>query len=164
MPSAVSSAGQDADLLRADREPAAVALEHVRDADEAGDELGQRALVDLGGRADLLDPAVVEDGDPVAHRERLVLVVRHVDERDADVLLDLLELDLHLLAQLQVERAERLVEQQHARAVHDRAGERDALALAAGELVRPAPADVVQAHHLERLLRAAAALGRGRPS
>ena len=48
--------------------------------------------------------------------------------------LDALELDLHLLAQLEVERAERLVEQQHPRAVDDRAGERDALALAAGEL------------------------------
>ena len=51
------AAGQDPDLLGPDREAAAVALEHVRDADEAGDELGQRALVDLGGRADLLDPA-----------------------------------------------------------------------------------------------------------
>ena len=93
-------------------------------------------LVDLGGRADLLDPPVVEHGQAVAHRQRLLLVVRHVDERDADLLLDPLELDLHLLAQLEVERAERLVEQQHLRAVDDRAGERDALALAAGELRR----------------------------
>ena len=119
---------------------APVALEHVRDADEAGDELGRRALVDLGGRADLLDPAVVEDREAVAHRERLLLVVRHVDERDADLALDALELDLHLLAQLEVERAERLVEQQQPRAVDDRARERDALALAAGELGRLARA------------------------
>ena len=48
----------------------------------------------------------------------------------------LLELDLHLLAELEVERAERLVEQQHLRPVDDRARERDALALAAGELAR----------------------------
>jgi hypothetical protein len=40
--------------------------------------------------------------------------VRDVDEGEADVLLDPLQLDLHLLAQLQVERAERLVEEQHA--------------------------------------------------
>ena len=52
----------------------------------------------------------------VRHRQRLLLVVRHVDERDADVLLDALELDLELLAQLEVERAQRLVEQQHRRA------------------------------------------------
>ena len=73
-------------------------------------------LVHLGRRADLLDPALVEDGDPVAHRERLLLVVRDVDERHPELLLDLLQLDLHLLAQLQVERAERLVEQERPRA------------------------------------------------
>ena len=35
------------------------------------------------GRAELLDPPGVHDRDPVAHRERLLLVVGHVDERDA---------------------------------------------------------------------------------
>jgi hypothetical protein len=58
---------------------------------------------------------VAEDGQAVAHRERLLLVVRDVDEGQPDLLLDLLELDLHRLAQLQVERAERLVEQQDLR-------------------------------------------------
>ena len=41
-------------------------------------------------------------------------------------------------ADLRVERAERLVEQQHPRLDRQRAGERHALALAAGELVRVA--------------------------
>ena len=59
-----------------------------------------------------------------------------VEEGDPDLALDLLQLDLHLLAQLQVERAERLVEQQHRRAVDERAGERHALHLAARELAR----------------------------
>ena len=73
-------------------------------------------LVDVLGRAALLDDAVVHDRDPVGHRERLLLVVGDVEERDPDLALDRLQLDLHLLAQLQVERAERLVEQQHRRA------------------------------------------------
>jgi hypothetical protein len=47
------------DLLRPDREPRAVALEQVGDADEAGDELGRRALVELDRGADLLDPSWV---------------------------------------------------------------------------------------------------------
>jgi hypothetical protein len=42
----------------------------------------------------------------------------------------------NLLAQLQVERAERLVEEQHRGVVDERAGQRDALLLAAGELAR----------------------------
>ena len=58
----------------------------------------------------------------------------HVDERDPDLALDPLQLDLQALAQLQVERAERLVEQQHRGPVDERAGERDALLLAAREL------------------------------
>ena len=66
-------------------------------------------------------------------------------------LLDLLELDLHLLAQLQVERAERLVEQQHARPVDERPGERDALPLAAGQLGRLPLLVALEADHAERV-------------
>ena len=132
---------QQADLLRANREAAAVALEQVGDADETGDELAGGALVDLDRRPELLDAAVVDHHQAVAHRQRLLLVVGDEDERDADLALDPLELELHLLAQLEVERAERLVEQQHVRLVDDRAGERDALALSAGELDRFAGAE-----------------------
>ncbi len=131
------------------------AVEHVGGADEVGDEAVGRILVDVTRRADLLDAALVEDGESVAQRQRLVLVVGDEDEGDADLALDRLELDLHLLAQLEVERAERLVEQQHPRPVDERAGQRDALALAAGELRRPAVAEVLaEPHHVQRLQRA----------
>jgi len=64
--------------------------------------------------------------------------VGDVDEGDADVAvadlaLDALELDLHLLAQLQVERSQRLVQEQHARVHDQRPRERHALLLAARE-------------------------------
>ena len=93
--------------------------------------------------------AVVEHGDAVAHRERFFLVVRDVDKGDADLALDPQQLELHLLAELEVERAERLVEQQHLRLVHDRAGQGDALALAAGQLRRLARAEPGQPDHLQ---------------
>ncbi len=115
----------------------AVALDDVRHADEAGDELVRRVLVDLRGRAHLLDAPVREHRQTVAHRERLLLVVRDVDECDAHLALDRAQLVLHLLAELQVERPERLVEQEHLRAVHEGARERHALPLPAGELRRP---------------------------
>ena len=57
-----------------------------------------------------------------------------------------------LLAHLGVERAERLVEQQHARAHRQRAGERDALALAAGKLRGIPVGQPVELHQLEQLL------------
>ena len=77
---------------------------------------------------------VVEHREPVAQGQRLVLVVGDDDERDADLALDRLQLDLHLLAQLEVEGAERFVEQQHPRPSDECAGQRDALTLAARQL------------------------------
>ena len=69
------------------------------------------------------------------HGQRLLLVVGDEDQGDAELLLQLLQLELHLLAQLAVERAERLVAQAAPRgSITMRAGQRDALLLAAGEL------------------------------
>ena len=97
---------------------------------------------------------VVEHREAVAHRERLLLVVRHVDERDPELLLELLQLDLELLAELEVERTERLVQQQSLRAIHERPSKRDPLPLAARQLRGLAAAVAPQAHELERLSRA----------
>ncbi len=121
-------------------------------ADEAGHEDRRRVVVDLLGGADLLDLAAVHHRDPVAHRERLFLVVGDEDEGDADLALDALELELHRLAELEVEGAERLVEQQGPGEVHQRPGEGDALLLATGELGRAALGEVAQPHHAEELV------------
>ena len=56
------------------------------------------------------------------------------------------------LRTLRVERAERLVEQQHLGLDRERARERDALALAAGELVRIAVGEPVELHEREQLV------------
>src|SRR5205085_9515694 len=77
-----------------------LAVEEVRGAQEAGDELRRGRLVDRLWRSDLLHAAVAHHGEAIGHRHRLLLVVRHVDERDADLRLDPLELQLHLLAEL----------------------------------------------------------------
>ena len=110
-----------------------LAGQEVHVPDEVSHERRQRPVVDRARLVDLLDHAVGHDRDPVRHGQRLTLVVGDVDEGDADLVLDALELDLHLLAELQVERAQRLVQQQHPRVHHQRPGQRDALLLAAGE-------------------------------
>ena len=89
-------------------------------ADEAGDEAGRGSLVERLGVGELLVAAPVHHGDAVGHGHRLLLVVRHVDEGDADLALDALELDLHGLTQLEVECRERLVEQERRRQVENR--------------------------------------------
>ncbi len=110
-------------------------LEHVDVADELGDELAVRILVDVLRRADLDDLARVHDADARRQRHRLFLVVRDDHEGDAELLLQVHQLELRVLAQLLVERAERLIEQQQLRSLHERTRERDALPLAAGQLM-----------------------------
>ena len=124
--------------------------------------LRSRALVDIGGRLDLDDLAVIEDGDAIGHRQRLALVVGDEDEGDAELFLQRLQLFLHLLSELEIERAERLVEQQHLGSVDQRAGERHALALTAGELRRTAILISGELDHGERVSRFRFALSPGR--
>ena len=83
------------------------------------------------------------------------------DERDADLALDLLQFDLHLLAQFEIQCAERLVEQQHPRPSDQRPGQRDALTLSARQLRGAARRVAGQPHHVERVGGAAPALGLG---
>src|SRR5947209_4308665 len=65
---------------------------------------------------------------------------------------------LPALAQLEVKRAERLVEQQHGRSVDERPGHRHALLLAAGQLGREPVDELGEAHERQRLVDAGARL------
>jgi hypothetical protein len=69
------------------------------------------------------------------------------------------DLELHLLAQLAVEGAERLVHEQDRGLDHHGAGERHALLLAAGELAHRAVREVLEADDPQRLRDAARDLG-----
>ena len=109
------------------------ALEDVALADEVRDEAVDGLVVDVHRGADLLDAALVEDDDGVGEGEGLLLVVGDVDEGDAQLLVHLLQLDLHVLAHLEVQGGEGLVQEEHLRLVHDGAGDGDTLLLAAGE-------------------------------
>ena len=73
--------------------------------------------------------------------------------------MDAAQLVLQLSTQLQVERAERLVEHQHRRPGGERPGERDPLLLAARELRRPALRQMRQMHQREHLVDALGRVG-----
>jgi hypothetical protein len=81
---------------------------------------------------------LIDDGDTVAHAHRLDLIVGHINRGDTDPLLELLDLLAGRGAQFGVEVRKRFVEQQCGGFAHQRAGQRDTLAFAAGELPRPA--------------------------
>ena len=102
-------------------------------------------VVQVLAAAELFDPALAEDRDAVAHDQRLLLVVRDVQHRGAELTADADDLQLERLAELAVERAQRLVHQQQPRLEDDRSCERDPLLLAAGQLPRVPIAQVTRA-------------------
>ncbi len=89
----------------------------------------------------------------------VLLVVGDVDRGDAELALQLPQLDAHLDPQPGIEVRQRLVEQQHLRLDHDRARERDALLLAAGQLRRPAVGEGGEPDQVERVRDLALDLG-----
>ena len=130
-----------------------------RFADELRDEPAGRALVDLLRRADLQQAAPVEDRQPVGDGQRLLLVVGDVDRGQAGLFADAADFRAHLQAQLGVEIGQRFVQQQALRLDDQGAGQRDALLLAAGQLVGLGVRAVGQLDEFQRAQGARADLG-----
>ena len=151
---AVRRLGEELDVVRAHERSAHL----VRVADEAHDELVCRLVVELAWRPDLLEPATVHDRDLVGDLHRLLLVVRHEDGRDVDDVVEAGEPLAQLGADACVERAERLVEEEHLWLRRERAGEAHALPLAAGELGRVALPEALELDEMQELLDALADL------
>ena len=115
------------------------ALERPVGADEVLDEAVRRRHQELGrGRVLGEHAALLQDRDPVAHLDRLVDVVGDEEDRLAQLGLEAQELVLQALAVDRVDGAERLVHQHHPGVGGQRAGDADALLLAARELGRVA--------------------------
>jgi hypothetical protein len=132
-------------------------LEHVhrRASDEPADEEVDRAVVQLLRRGNLLKLALSHDGDAVAHRHCLDLVVRDVDGGRPEVALETSDLCPHLDAELGVQVRERLVHEEGGGLADDCPAHRDPLALAAREGSRLTLQEVLEAEDASRLLHAA---------
>ena len=91
---------------------------------------GGRLSENAGRRVVLLEMrADIEQRDSCSHLHRLVDVVRHEDHRLAQLGLETEELVLQARARDGIDRAERLVHEQHGRIGRERAGDTDPLAL-----------------------------------
>ena len=109
-------------------------------------------LEDLARRPGLDHPAAVEHDDAVADPAGEVHLVRHHDHGHALVGQRLHDAQ-HLAHRLRIERRGRLVEQHQLRRHRERAGDRDPLLLAAGELRRMLVGVVGEADLAQQLLR-----------
>ena len=113
--------------------------------------------------ADLLEQALAHDGDPLAHRHGLDLVVGDVDHRGPEALVEAGDLGARLDAQLGVEVGQRLVHEEHRGLADDGPAERDALPLAAGELLGLAVEELLELEDAGRLVDPLVDLGSWRP-
>ena len=90
--------------------------------------------------------------------------MRDVDRGRAEPIVQRTQLAAHDVAELGIERAERLVHHEGVRPPHDRAAERDPLAVAAGEAGDRLVEQVVDTQDAGGLLDAAPDLAPGLPS
>ena len=103
--------------------------------------------VNGNGGIHLLDLAAVQQADAVGHDHGFVLVVGDKDGGNVQLLLDAADLHLQTLAQLGINGAQRLIQQQNFWPGDDGAGQCHTLLLAAGKLGRVGVGLVLQAHH-----------------
>ena len=134
--------------------------EQVRGAEEGRHEARRGPRVQLVRRAHLQEPALTHDADAVRQGKGFLLVVRHEHGRDPELALHLADGAPQLLADLRVERPERLIEQEHLGLVGQRPCHGDALLLATGELRRQPIIHALERHEAQQL-RAALAAGAG---
>ena len=120
-----------------------------------------RLFVDLLRRAHLHQPAALEHADARGHRQGFDLVVGDVQHRRAQILLDALELQPQVVAQLGVERRERFVHQVQRWVAHQRTADRHTLHLPARELGGRVLQLVVDAQHACHVKDLALHLGLG---
>ena len=102
------------------------------------------------------DAAFVQHGDAGGQRERFGQIVRHEQDGARQLRLQRAELAVQFDARDRIERAERLVHQEHRRIGGERARQADALPLTAGQLIGPARAELrwLQANQREQLVDA----------
>ena len=102
----------------------------------------------------LLDDPLVHDGDTVADRQGLALVVGDIHRGDSRSFLDGPDRSTHLDAKLRVQVGKGLVHQQHVGLDDDGPGKGDTLLLAAGHVLGLPVAKRGNLHHVEHLLHA----------
>ena len=107
------------------------AFQRVVFADELRHKAVFRRFIKLIRRCKLLDAPIVKHSNPIRHRERFGLVVGHVNNGDSKIVGNSLDFELHMFAQLFVERAKWFVHQDQFCFEHKRTRQCDALLLPA---------------------------------
>ncbi len=128
-------------------------------ADEAGDKGRLRPVVQILGRSQLFEAPVTHHAHMIRQHQGFRLIMGDVHEGGAEGGLQLLEFDLHVLAQFQIESTQGFVEQQQSRFQHQAACDGHALALTAGQFIHAFGAGASQTDPIQHGLAAPYPLG-----
>jgi hypothetical protein len=131
---------------------------HRGAADEARNEDVGRVLVQVTRGTDLLQHAILQNRDAVAHGERLGLVVGDVDRRHTETPLKRCDLRAGLNPKLGVEVRQRLIHEEYLGLANNCATHRNALTLTTGERFRLTSEVRLEVEQLRRLENACCAL------
>jgi len=104
-------------------------------------------------RSHLGDAAHVHDDNFIRNRQRLFLVVGHIDTGEPQGLLQVPDLFPHPAAKFRIKIGKRLVKQQHLRLQHQRPGHRHALLLPAGQFRGQAVIVALEPNQLQAFAR-----------
>ena len=129
-----------------------MSLHHIRAADKVRHKLVGRTLIQNLRRPNLLNIPMVHDGNPITDRHRLFLIMRHIDRRNADAVLNLLDDRAHLNAQFRIEIGKRLIHQQNIGRNGKCPGQGNALLLTTGKTFRHPVRILIYLHQLQKLL------------
>ena len=123
--------------------------QHGRDLADTHGAQGVRIRHDLRGGAPAHDAALLDHHHPVGQELRLVHVMGDQNHRHGEMRAQRDDLGIELLARCPVHRREGFVEQKRPWAASQRAGQCDALLLAARQLRGPAVGEAMQVHQVE---------------
>ena len=139
--------------------PGHAAGDAVVRTDEAGHEGRLWPVVQILGRAKLLKAAVTHHADAIGQHQCFGLVVGDINEGRAERRLQLLELDFHMLAKLQIEGAQGFIEQQQRRLENQAARDGHPLALSARQFIDALVRSITQSHPFQHGIAALHSLG-----
>src|SRR5262249_38806403 len=105
-----------------------------------------------------------EHADTIAHHQCLILVMGHVNDRYPQALVQMLDLQLHLLPQLLVQRTQRLIHEEELGLEHDRTRNCNALLLTPRELLGISRLKSRQIDELENRLNATGNIAPAQPA
>ena len=120
--------------------------------DKVGHEGICRFIVDVSRGAYLLYFSLAHHHDGVAQGQRLLLVVGHIDEGDAQPFVHLLQLQLHVLSHLQVECSQWFVKQQYRRHLYKCSCNGYSLLLSSRKCIRFSVKELIYLDYFSRII------------